>query len=76
MSNDGGLDYQETLEEGNLHQGIIYEESNMFIEKMGQIQEETDQHDEEIYRIMRTDQAGEMQAQEDEINAGKLIFPE
>lgn len=36
MSNDGGLgDQQETFDENNLHPGIIYEESNMFLEKMG-----------------------------------------
>ena len=53
MSNDGGLDGQETFDENNLHPGVIYEESNMFLEKMGEIQEEADAHDEEIYRIMQ-----------------------
>ena len=46
---------------------------------MGQIQEEADAHDEEIYRIMQEESNEEMymnQAYEDDINAGKLIFPE
>jgi hypothetical protein len=86
MSNDEdlrGLEH-DTFDENTIgHPGIIYEESNMFLEKMGQIQEEVDAHD-DIYRIMQEeeeeyfndeDEYNEI-VQEDDINAGKLIFPE
>jgi hypothetical protein len=40
-----------------LHPAIIYEESNMFIEKMGQIQEEVDVNEGEFYKMVEEDSA-------------------
>jgi hypothetical protein len=60
MSNDGedrnrGLEL-DTFDENNIgHPGIIYQESNMFLEKMGQIQEEVDAHD-DIYRMIQDEE--------------------
>lgn len=61
MSNDDdnrGLEH-DTFDENNIdHPDIIYEESNMFLEKMGQIQEEVDAND-HIYRMMQDESNGQ-----------------
>ena len=58
-----------------MHPAIIYEESNMFVKQMGEIQEEADHNDEEMYRMME-DESNQGHPMDDDEHAGKLIFPE